>query len=118
VTLSKKKQRGKAHRGLALIQKLYRIEKQARKLKPEERHRHRQQHVRPILNELRAWLDKALPQVPPMSAKRSFLRTDSALRLEPAEGNGMGYAKSQRIPLTLTKCPYKDPCNGMQIAAE
>ena len=64
----KKKQRGKAHRGLALIQKLYRIEKQARKLKPEERHRHRQQHARPILNELRAWLDKALPQVPPMSA--------------------------------------------------
>ena len=64
----KKKQRGKAHRGLALIQKLYRIEKPARKLKPEERHCHRQQHARPILDELRAWLDEALPQVPPMSA--------------------------------------------------
>ena len=64
----KKKQRGNAHRKLALIQKLYRIEKQSRKLTPEERHAHRQQHARPILDELRAWLDKALLQVPPTSA--------------------------------------------------
>jgi len=64
----KKKQRGNAHRGLALIQKLYRVEKQSRKLTPEERHAHRQQHARPILDELRAWLDKALLQVPPTSA--------------------------------------------------
>jgi transposase len=61
----KKKQQGKAHRGLALIQKLYRVEKQARKLTPEERHAHRQRHARPILDELRTWLDAALPQVPP-----------------------------------------------------
>ena len=66
----KKKKTGKAHRGLALIQKQYRIEKQARRLTPEDRHghRHRQRHARPILNELRSWLDKALPQVPPTSA--------------------------------------------------
>ncbi len=37
----KKKRRGKAHRGLALIQKLYRVEKQARKLSSEERYTHR-----------------------------------------------------------------------------
>ena len=64
----KKKQRGKAHRALALIQKLYRVEKQARKFKPEERHDHRQQHACPVLDELHAWLDTALPQVPPTSA--------------------------------------------------
>ena len=64
----KKKQRGKAHRGLALIQKLYRVEQQSRTLTPQERHAHRQQHACPSLNELRAWLDEALPQVPPKSA--------------------------------------------------
>ena len=64
----KKKKRGKAHRGLALIQKLYRVEKQARKLKPKARHDHRQQYARPVLDELRTWLDEALPQVPPTSA--------------------------------------------------
>jgi transposase len=64
----KKKKRGKAHRGLALIQKLYRVEKQARKLDPEERHACRQQQARPVLDELRAWLDEVLLQVPPTSA--------------------------------------------------
>ena len=64
----KKKRSGKAHRGLALIQKLYRVEKQARKLEPEARHDHRQRHARPVFDELRAWLDEALPQVPPTSA--------------------------------------------------
>ena len=64
----KNKQRGKAHRGLVLIQKLYRVEKQARKFKPEARHDHRQRHARPVLDELRTWLDEALPQVPPQSA--------------------------------------------------
>jgi len=62
------KKRGKAHRGLTLIQKLYGIEKQARKLKPEKRHEHRDRHARPILDEMRTWLDKVLPQVPPTSA--------------------------------------------------
>jgi len=64
----KKKPGGNAHRGLALIRKLYRVEKQARKLTPEARHEHRQRHARPILDELRSWLDEALPQVPPTSA--------------------------------------------------
>ncbi|MCH7697141.1 MAG: IS66 family transposase, partial [Proteobacteria bacterium] len=64
----KKKQSGKAQRGLALIQKLYRIEKQARTLDPEARHDHRQRHARPLLDELRCWLDDVLPQVPPQSA--------------------------------------------------
>jgi len=62
------KKRGKAHRGLTLIQKLYRIEKQARHLDPEKRHEQRQQQARPILDEIRTWLDQVLPQVPPTSA--------------------------------------------------
>jgi transposase len=62
------KQCGRAHRGLALIRKLYRVEKQARDLTPEGRHDHRQLHARPLLSELRTWLDAALPEVPPTSA--------------------------------------------------
>ena len=55
------KKRGKAHRGLSLIQKLYRVEKQARNLTPEKRHEHRQRHAKPILDEMRVWLDQTLP---------------------------------------------------------
>jgi transposase len=64
----KNKKRGKAHRGLALIQKLYRVEKQARRLDPEERYAHRQQQARPVLDDLRSWLDVTLPLEPPTSA--------------------------------------------------
>jgi len=62
------KKRGKAHRGLKLIQKLYRVEKQARKSTPEKRYEHRQRHAKPVLDEMRTWLDQVLPQVPPSSA--------------------------------------------------
>jgi len=64
----KNKKRGKAHRGLALVQKLYRVEKQCRKLSAEDRHTHRQRQAKPILDEICTWLDAALPQVPPTSA--------------------------------------------------
>ena len=63
----KNKKRGKAHRGLGLIQKLYQVEKQVRHLTPEARKIHRQQHAQPILDDMRVWLDEALPQVPPTS---------------------------------------------------
>ena len=62
------RKRGKAHRGLSLIRKLYRVEGQVRKLTPDERYVRRQKHARPILDEMRSWLDDALPQVPPSSA--------------------------------------------------
>ena len=51
-----------------LIQKLYRVEKLARQLATEERYARRQQQARPILDELRAWLDDSLALVPPTSA--------------------------------------------------
>ena len=44
------------------------MEKQARKLTPEKRYQHRQCHAKPVLDEMRIWLDKSLPQVPPTSA--------------------------------------------------
>ena len=64
----KSKKRGEAHRGLALIRKLYRIERQVRKLEPGERYARRQKRSRPILDEIRKWLNGALPQVAPSSA--------------------------------------------------
>ena len=70
----KKKKKGKAHQGLALIQKLYRVEKQARRLTSDERYTCRQQQARPILDELRHWLDESLPLVPPSSATGKAMR--------------------------------------------
>jgi transposase len=64
----KNKKAGKAQHGLAQIQKLYRVEKQARAFTPEQRHEHRQSQAKPILNRLRHWLDESLPQVPPGTA--------------------------------------------------
>jgi len=64
----KNKKPGEAHRGLSLIRKLYRIERQARKLKPPERYARRQKHALPVILEMRTWLDKALPQTVPSSA--------------------------------------------------
>jgi len=62
------KKRGKAHRGLALIRKLYRLERQARKLTAQERYARRQKHALPIMHEIRSWLDEVLPQIAPSSA--------------------------------------------------
>ncbi len=62
------KKSGKAQHGLALIQKLYRVEKQAKQLASLERFDYRQQHAKPILGRLRSWLDDSLPQVLPGSA--------------------------------------------------
>lgn len=59
---------GLSHQGLALIQKLYGVEKAARTATPEERYIYRIQHARPILDQLRTWLNDSLPQVPPQTA--------------------------------------------------
>jgi transposase/uncharacterized coiled-coil protein SlyX len=59
---------GRATKGLAFIQKLYRIEKLAKELTPEERKAMRQGQAVPLLNEMRDWLDTSLPEVPPQSA--------------------------------------------------
>ena len=66
-----KKAKGKARHaktGIDRIRKLYRIEKAAKDLTPEERRQVRQQKAVPILNEMRQWLDPSLTEVPPQSA--------------------------------------------------
>ena len=59
--------RGRAHEALALISKLYAIEKDARGLNDAERLVLRQTRSRAVIDELRRWLDQALPTVPPTS---------------------------------------------------
>ena len=56
---------GKAMMGMNYIRKLYRIEKALKDHPPEQRHRAREQQARPIVQQLRDWLDKSLPEVPP-----------------------------------------------------
>ena len=60
---------GLAAEGLAMIQKIYRIEKIAReaKLTPDQRKQLRDEKARPVWNELRAWLDSKSGQAPPES---------------------------------------------------
>ncbi|MDO8864263.1 IS66 family transposase, partial [Haliea sp. E1-2-M8] len=65
---------GKAHQGLAYIQKLYRVEAGARQLPPEQRRVLRQERAAPVLQQLRQWLDQSLPQVPPGSATGKALQ--------------------------------------------
>lgn len=62
------KKAGRAQQGLALIQKLYRVGPEARGLTPEQRQALRHEKARPVLQQLGAWLDKSLPQVPPGTA--------------------------------------------------
>jgi len=64
----KKKKTSIAQQGLSIIQKLYRVEKQARTLPSQERYALRIKQARPLIEKLREWIDKHLPQVPPSSA--------------------------------------------------
>ncbi len=64
----KKKKTSIAQQGLSLIQKLYRVEKQARAISVEARYALRLTQGKPVLDKLRVWLDKTLTQVPPSSA--------------------------------------------------
>lgn len=59
---------GRATKGMAFIQKLYGIERQAKDLTPEARLTLRQEQAVPLLSEIRTWLDRSLPEVPPKSA--------------------------------------------------
>ena len=70
----KRKRRGKAWRGLSFIQALYRVEKQARSMTPQQRYAYRNVQAKPILDNLRSWLDDSLPQVPPKGAVGNALR--------------------------------------------
>ncbi|MFT7673848.1 MAG: transposase [Gammaproteobacteria bacterium] len=59
---------GKADKALTYIQKLYAIEKHNKDQPPDKRHAIRQQAAKPILDQLRIWLQKRLPGTPPKTA--------------------------------------------------
>ena len=64
----KNKKTGKAQRGLAFIQKLYKIEKSVAHLNAEERFTARQQQSQALIKQLKDWLDESIITVPPKSA--------------------------------------------------
>ncbi|NIP72027.1 MAG: IS66 family transposase, partial [Gammaproteobacteria bacterium] len=72
----KAKKQGRARQGLTYIQQLYAIEHQARnqELDAEARYRLRQAQARPLLDEMRAWLDDGLTAVPPKTATGEALK--------------------------------------------
>ncbi len=74
---------GKAWQGLAYFQKLYRIETAVKDQGPEVRYQVRQAQAKPILDEMRTWLDASLPQVPPQTA------TGRALTYLDGQWNGL-----------------------------
>ncbi|GHC28324.1 hypothetical protein GCM10008094_20180 [Aidingimonas halophila] len=59
---------GKADWAINQIRKLYAVEKQAKALEPEAHRALREQQSRPLIDQLRIWLDKSLNQVLPKSA--------------------------------------------------
>ncbi|MBF0311691.1 MAG: IS66 family transposase [Magnetococcales bacterium] len=61
---------GKAGQAMALIRKLYLVEKDLREAKADPQTRFEVRHARagPILDELKTWLDKNLPTAPPKTA--------------------------------------------------
>jgi transposase len=65
--LQPKGKTGKADQGLALIQSLYRIEQTLKNKTTEEKYIIRQQQSQLILDKLKVWLEKSLPQTPPQS---------------------------------------------------
>jgi len=65
---NKNKKTGKAQRGLAFIQKLYKLEKTFSTLKVEDRFTQRQEQSLPLIDKLKSWLDESIITVPPQSA--------------------------------------------------
>lgn len=63
--LQPKGKTGRPDQALALIARLYRTEQAAQDLSPDERHALRQEQSRPVIEQLKAWLTKTAPKVPP-----------------------------------------------------
>jgi len=68
VRVQPKGKRGKADEAVALIGKLYRIEREFKAASPEDRHEARQSQSVKALAEIHAWMLKTLPLVTPKSA--------------------------------------------------
>ena len=63
-TKKKDEKVSKADAAIGKIRKLYAIEKRIETLPPEEKTRQRQQLAQPVLNDLKAWLEKNSTRVP------------------------------------------------------
>lgn len=63
----KGKRGGRADQAIRLIAQLYGVEKQAKWLSADERHALRQTHSRPVIEQIKHWLEQSLHQVPPKS---------------------------------------------------
>jgi len=63
--LQPKGKTGRPDQALAMINRLYIIERQACDLDPTQRHRLRQDQARPVIDQLQTWLTKTLPRVAP-----------------------------------------------------
>ncbi len=59
---------GRADQALAYIQKLYRVERQAKDGTAEQRKQLRQEKAKPLIAQLKQWLEKTSPRVPPQSS--------------------------------------------------
>jgi transposase len=59
------KKAGIANKGVAYIKKFYKVEDECRHMSPIDRFNYRNEHARPIVAEMREWLDTVLPTVPP-----------------------------------------------------
>jgi transposase len=68
VRVQPKGKRGKADEAVALIGKLYRIERAFKDASPEQRHAARQSQSVPALADIHAWMSKAVELVTPKSA--------------------------------------------------
>ena len=66
--LQRKGKTGKPDQALAWIGKLYAIERSLKEAQPEARYEARQHQAKPVLDQLRNWLDKTLPHTPPKTA--------------------------------------------------
>ena len=66
--LMKKGSTGSADQALAFIQQLYRIEDRIKDEPPDKRYRIRQDEAKPVIDKMKAWLNKKLPHAPPSSA--------------------------------------------------
>lgn len=63
--LQPKGKTGRPDQALAMIAKLYRVEREAAELEPAHRHQLRQERSRPVIEALEAWLTKTQPRVAP-----------------------------------------------------
>ena len=64
----KHRKKGLAEEALAQIQALYRVEKEARDMSPEDRQQYRAQQAKPLWDALQTWLTVHRPGVPPQTA--------------------------------------------------